>query len=152
MDAPAPFRDRELVFLGELEKRDVRYLVVGLAAAALQGAPAATVDVDLWFDDLSSPALRDALAAVGATYVAPTASNPPLLAGEAVSLFDVVVHMHGLGTFDEEFAGAVRVDVGGVVVPLLPLERIITSKRTTRRPKDLAILPALEAALRARGD
>jgi len=36
----------------------------------------------------------------------------------------------------------------GVDVPVLPLSRIIASKRATGRPKDLAILPALEDALR----
>jgi hypothetical protein len=32
-------------------------------------------------------------------------------------------------------------------VRVLPLERIIASKRAAGRPKDLAVLPALEAAL-----
>ena len=33
-------------------------------------------------------------------------------------------------------------------MPVLPLERIIASKRATDRPKDRAILPVLEDALR----
>ncbi len=39
-----------------------------------------------------------------------------------------------------------------VPVRVLPLERIIASKRSTTRPKDLAALPALEATVRARAD
>jgi hypothetical protein len=39
--------------------------------------------------------------------------------------------------------------VEGARLTTLPLERIIASKRATRRPKDLAQLPALEAALAA---
>ena len=57
--------------------------------------------------------------------------------------------MHGLGAFDEEARQALRVRVGGVEVPVLPLARIIASKKATGRPKDLSILPALEDALRA---
>lgn len=145
-----PIRDSELAFLRALERHGARYLVVGLSAAALQGAPAATVDVDLWFPDPAAPEVLAALRDVGGAYVAPTAATPPLFVGDAVSLFDVVVHMHGLGSFDEEAAGAVRVDLEGIEVAVLPLDRIIASKRATRRPKDLAILPALEAALRSR--
>lgn len=35
----------------------------------------------------------------------------------------------------------------GVTLRVLPLERIIASKRATGRPKDLAAMPALQAAL-----
>lgn len=135
MDAPGLIRDRELAFLRELNERGVRYLVVGLSAAALQGAPTATVDVDLWIEDLDGAGFRSALHEVGGAYVA---------------LFDLVVHMSGMRSFAEEFAGATRMDVAGVDVPVLPLDRIIESKRAARRPKDLAVLPALEATLRAR--
>lgn len=150
MDAPGLIRDRELAFLRELNVRGVRYLVVGLSAAALQGAPTATVDVDLWVEDLNGAGFRAAILAVGGAYVAPTGATPPLLAGANVALFDLVVHMSGMRPFAEEFAGAARVEVAGVEVPVLPLERIIESKRAARRPKDLAVLPALEATLRAR--
>lgn len=40
------------------------------------------------------------------------------------------------------------VAVGTLRVPVLPLDRIIASKRAAGRAKDLAILPALEDALR----
>lgn len=56
--------------------------------------------------------------------------------------------MHGLGSFDREKAHAIRIRLGDVEVPVLSLERIIASKRATNRPKDRAILPALEDALR----
>ena len=148
MDAPPPFSDRELAFLAALIEGDVGFLVVGMAAAALQGAPAVTQDVDLWFRNLADPRLAAALSRVGASYIPPTLSTPPLLAGAGTELFDIVVHMHGLGSFDEECAGAVRVVIGGVEVAVLALARIIASKRATGRPKDLSILPALEDALR----
>jgi len=150
VDAPQPFSDREIAFLEALVAEGVDFLVVGLAAAALQGAPAVTQDVDLWFRALPDPGLMRALAAVGASYLPPTASTPPLLAGAGTELFDVVVHMHGLESFEQEASRAVRIRLGRVEVPVLPLARIITSKKATGRPKDLSILPALEDTLRAR--
>ena len=148
MDAPSLFTNREAAFLEALVTAGVDFLVVGLAAATLQGAPAVTQDVDLWFADLTDPRLNSALSKSGAIYIRPTLTTPPLFAGSGTELFDIVVHMHGLGTFREEAGGAIRLKIGRVEVSVLPLSRIIVSKKATGRPKDLAILPALEDALR----
>lgn len=149
MDASQPLTDKETALLRALVDEHVDFLIVGLSAAALQGAPAVTQDVDLWIEDLNDPRFRRALARVGVAYVAPTGSTPPLLAGPGADLFDLVMHMHGLDSFEREAREAVIVRLGGLEVPVLPLDRIIASKRATGRPKDQAILPALEAALRA---
>ena len=45
-----------------------------------------------------------------------------------------------------------EMDIDGVPVRVLRLARIVASKRAAGRPKDLAQLPALEAALAARED
>ena len=148
MAAPPPFTDKEQAFLSALLDEQVEFLIVGLAAAALQGAPAVTQDIDLWFANLADPKLHQALTRVGATYVPPSASHPPLLVGGGAELFDVVVHMHGLGTYEQERQNAVEVHLGDLTIPVLPLARIIESKKATDRPKDRAILPALEDALR----
>jgi hypothetical protein len=145
---PPLLTDKEAKFLQTLVEEGVEFLIVGLAAAALQGAPAVTQDIDLWFRDLSDPALRRALRRVGAIYVPPSLQNPPLLAGGEAGLFDVVVKMHGLGSFAQEARRALRIPIGTVEVRVLPLARIITSKKAAGRPKDRAILPALEDALR----
>jgi len=145
---PVPFTDKEARFLQALVEEGVEFLVVGLAAAALQGAPAVTQDIDLWFRDLSDPRLRKALRRAGASYIPPAPDHPPLLAGGDATLFDVVTHMHGLRSFAAEARRAVLVPLGNVEVPVLPLSRIIASKRATNRPKDRAILPVLEDALR----
>jgi hypothetical protein len=145
---PPLLTDKEARFLQALVEEGVEFLVVGLAAAALQGAPAVTQDIDLWFRDLTDPGLRRALRRVGATYVPPSPQNPPLLAGGDAGLFDVVVKMHGLGSFAQEARRALRIPIGVVEVRVLPLARIIASKKATGRPKDRAILPALEDALR----
>lgn len=148
MEGPAPFTDKETQFLGALVEEGVEFVIVGLAAAALQGAPAVTQDIDLWFRDLNDPRLHRALRRVGATYIPPAEDHPPLLAGGGSGIFDVVVRMDGLRGFASEARRAIRVRLGGVDVPVLPLDRIIASKRATNRPKDRAILPALEDAWR----
>lgn len=148
MGTPLLFSDKEARFLQALVDEGVEFLVVGLAAAALQGAPAVTQDIDLWFRDLSDPALQRALRRAGASYIPPSPQNPPLLAGGDAGLFDVVVNMHGLRSFAQEARRSLRIPVGAVEVRVLPLARVIASKKATDRPKDRAILPALEDALR----
>jgi hypothetical protein len=44
--APLPFSEKELRLLQVLLKREVRFMVVGLSAATLQGAPVVTQDVE----------------------------------------------------------------------------------------------------------
>ena len=90
MAAPLPFSESELRLLQILLKRKVRFMVVGLSAATLQGAPVVTQDVDLWFENLGEPKMSRALQEVGAAYVPPSINNPPMLAGKGAELFDIV--------------------------------------------------------------
>jgi len=143
------FTEKEALFLKELLREKVEFIIVGLSAAALQGAPVVTQDIDLWFKDLSDPGIKKALKKCGAAYVPPSINNPPLFAGDAVKLFDIVVHMHGLGSFDDEKKHALAIDLHGSTVLVLPLDRILTSKKATGRRKDTLVLPVLRDALRA---
>lgn len=136
-----------LKFLSELQKRDVRFMVVGMAAAALQGATFATVEFDLWLENLSDPNFHEAVQSVGGTYLPPI-PLPPLLVGKALEPFDLVTGMSGLGKFEEEYSRVLWVEVGGVKTPLLPMDRIIASKRAANREKDKLVLPVLEALAR----
>jgi hypothetical protein len=79
----------ELKFLRGLARRNVRFLVVDLSAAALQGAPVVTQDVDLWFENLSDPLIVDAVRELGAAYVPPMELNPPMFVGGGLELFDI---------------------------------------------------------------
>lgn len=123
MDDFAAFTDGERGLLDALTRRGVPFMVVGLSAAVLQGANTGTRDIDLWFENLTDPRIRDA------------------------DRLDIVTHMHGLGRFTEELVNTVEVTVDGVPLRVLKLERIIASKRATGRPKDLTAIPALEEAL-----
>ena len=146
MAAPSIFTEKELAFLRELVRQGVAFMVVGLSAAALQGAPAVTQDIDLWFKDLADPKLKKALERVGGLYIPPTGATPPMLAGRSVALFDIVITMDGLKDFDSELATSVEIPIGRTKVRVLSLERIIVSKRAANRQQDRLILPVLEAA------
>lgn len=132
-----------------LHDRGVRFLVVGLSAAVLEGAPIATQDIDLWLENLDD---RVALAASDAKafWVSGFGVQPPAFGGHGLERLDVVLTAHGLADFDTEYAAAVVREIEGVSLRVLPLERVIASKRATNRPKDRAALPALEATLAAR--
>lgn len=77
--------------------------------------------------------------------------QPPTIGGVLGDRFDVVTHAHGLGTFAQELPAAIASSLQGVPIRLLPIERIVASKRAIGRPKDVAQLPVLEALLAARG-
>jgi hypothetical protein len=140
------FTDKEAGFLRALIVNEVDFMIVGLAAAILQGAPAVTQDIDIWVRDVQDAGFRRAIKEVGAAYVPQTGLNPPMLAGESVRLFDLVSHMSGLGAFEDELKDSLRIEVGEVAVQVLPLERIIASKEAANREKDRLVLPVLRDA------
>lgn len=136
--------------LAELDARGVRYLVVGMSAALLQGARGSTEDIDLWFEDVTDSRVAEAVRAAGGIWVSGSFGlGPPRIGGDALSeRFDVVVHMSGLGAFAEEYAQhAERIDVEGMTLPVLALRRILASKQAAGRPKDLLAARLIEDAL-----
>ena len=149
MDDPLIFGDREIEFLKELVRHRVEFMIVGLSAAALQGAPVVTQDIELWFRKLPDPGIAKALKKVNASYVPPMMGNPPMFAGEGVELFDVVINMDGLGPFDDERKHTIKMPLGRTKVLVLKLERVIVSKKATGPEKDMLVLKVLCDALEA---
>jgi hypothetical protein len=143
-----PVSDAEFGLLKALVRHKVQFMLVGLSAAALQGAPVVTEDIDLWFEDLSDPKLSKALMSVGAAYVPPFGYNPPMLAGAGSEPFDVVLRMDGLDSFKREIRNAVSLTVGGLRLKVLSLERILASKRAANPPKDKLVIPVLVNSLK----
>jgi hypothetical protein len=143
-----PLSESEFRLLESLLRHRIRFMVVGLSAAALQGAPVVTEDVDLWFENLNDPGLIPAHVEVGAAYISPFGFNPPMPGGAGSEPFDIAVRMNGLDDFAEEWKHAVKIKVGRLWLKVLPLERILASKQAANRPKDRRVIPALQNTLR----
>ena len=76
--------------------------------------------------------------------------QPPRLGGAIGDRFDVVGTLSGITDFEAEFAGAVEEDLDGVKVRVLPLERILHSKRVAARAKDEPGIHQIELVLAVR--
>jgi hypothetical protein len=133
-----------------LRQQGVRFLIVGMSAAVLEGAPVATQDIDVWFESLQPEAVKTAARNAGGFWIAGFGLQPPGFGGDGLSRIDVVLTAHGLGPFADEYDRAIEREIEGATLRILPLDRVIASKKATGRPKDAASLPALEAALAAR--
>jgi len=144
------FTTAERALLKALNDLEVRYLIVGMGAALIEGAPATTQVFDLWFGRIDEDRLREAARRAGGLYTAGFGLQPPALGGEGLDRVDLVLTASGLDSFEREFAGAREYELDGVRVKVLPLERVIVSKRAAKRPKDSAQMPILEATLAAR--
>jgi predicted nucleotidyltransferase len=154
MDDFSAFTQGERAVLEALNRRGVRFMLVGLSAAVLQGANTATRDIDIWFEDTSDLRIDQAVREAGGFWVSGSfGMRPPQIGGDAVGdRLDVVTHMHGLGTFAQELQNTTEIVIDGIPLRVLALERIVASKRAAGRTKDIAVIPALEEALAATGD
>jgi predicted nucleotidyltransferase len=125
-------------------------IVVGNSAAALQGAPVTTIDIDFMFRKTAKniEKLRRLAQALGGHL-----SQPFLPASEMYRLItenlqvDFVSRMDGIRSFESLRSRAADIDVGGVSLCIASLEDVIKSKRAAGREKDLASLPILEKTL-----
>lgn len=142
-----PFTQKEINLFWQLNKHKIPYIIVGLASAALQGAPIVTKDVGIWFKSPDDERLQKIIKKCGAVYIPPIELNPPVLAGSGFNLLDIVTHVHGVNSFDKEYEKCLKVKIADVILKLMPLERIIKSKEALRRKKDIIVLPVLKDAL-----
>ena len=114
-------------------------------AAIQQGAPLMTVDYDFWVRLPARQYVR-LLAIVqrqGGTIRARTLYE--LRDGTQVN---AIFQPDGLQSFNAEWNRSHWGELESVRVKVLPLSRVIVSKRAANRDKDLAVLPILERTLR----
>ena len=139
----------ERALLDSFQRHNVRFLIVGLTSAVMQGAHVVTQDIDLWIENLGNEKFVSAVKEVGAFYIPPaiTGSNPPMLGPSPYRIFDLVTHMDGLADFESEYEKSETVTLSGLSLQILPLERIIVSKEAANREKDKAVLPILKATV-----
>ena len=149
------------LLLRELERAGVEYVVVGLTAAVLLGAPVVTFDLDIVHrrTDDNVDRLFTWLRAHGAYHRLDLAQRrlPPtresLLGAGHLNLetdlgkLDVLCELGKGEGYDEIVADAVFVETSDSTVRVLDLPRLIAVKAAANRPKDRAVLPVLLATL-----
>ena len=129
-------------------------VLVGAAAANLQGAPVATLDIDLLVRDtaLNRRRVGRFAAAVGAA--APIAVSPLsrtlTVVGGPVPVDAIFEPLSGGLSFASVKSRASPVELGGFLLRVASLEDVIRSKEAAGRPKDIAALPVLRDTLRVR--
>ena len=139
----------------QLRALDFEAVLIGNAAAALQGAPVTTIDFDFLFRKTPrNLAKMKALAkALGATILRPyypAADLYRIVRDDDGLQVDLMVTIHGLRSFAGVRDRATRMEIGGAPLLVASMDDIIKSKRAAKRPRDLAVLETLEAARAAK--
>jgi hypothetical protein len=124
-------------------------VLIGNAAAALQGAPVTTVDFDFMFRKtaVNLRKLKALASRLGATVMRPYYPVSDLFRvvrdDDGLQL-DFMATIHGVRTFAALRARAQLIEIGGAPLLVASLDDIIRSKKAARRPRDLAVLETLE--------
>ncbi len=142
-----------------LVEHRVAFIIVGGMAAVLQGAPVHTIDLDIVYarTEENIASLMAALRELEATF---RTDNRRLVPNEThlrSAGHKLLQTRHGvldvLGTieentgYDDLLPDIDLLDLGGFVVQVISLPRLVKIKRGLSRPKDRAMLIILEATL-----
>jgi hypothetical protein len=133
--------------LEAFEAEDIRFMLIGMSAAIVQGVMETTLDVDIWMDLPPRQYVRvqniarNMGAVMAANTVAYLADGTPM---------NFVFEVDGLKSFAAEFRNAELLEFHGKRIPVLKLERILKSKEAIRRDKDLAHIIHIRNLLRCR--
>ena len=136
-----------------LRQQKLEVILIGNAAAALQGAPVTTLDVDFLFRRTAlnlrklKAAARSLRAVVFAPYY-PVSGMFRLVRDDDALQVDFMTKIHGARSFNSIRSRASTVDVGGERILVASLSDIIGSKRAAGRSRDKAVLDVLETTLR----
>jgi hypothetical protein len=145
--APVLFQLAEL-----LARHGLEVIMVGNAAAALQGAPVTTVDIDFLFR--KTPANLKKLKAIAAELEAVILTPYYPVSGlfrisrdtDGLQL-DFMSVIDGIRSFEGLRNRATSIRFGASKIYVASLPDIIRSKKATGRPQDLAVLDVLEKTL-----
>jgi predicted nucleotidyltransferase len=135
-----------------MARLNVDAVLIGNAAAALQGAPVTTVDFDFLFRKTprNLAKLKALAKALGATVLRPyypVSDLYRIVRDDDGLQVDFMGTIHGVRSFAGLRGRAATIDVGGAPVRVASLADVIRSKKAARRPRDLAVLDVLERAL-----
>lgn len=145
------------VILGKVlrafEQERLEAILVGNAAAALQGAPVMTQDLDFFVRATvrNEQKLARVAKRLGLSLSRPFQPVSEIMRAENRDMVVDFVFRLGPGqSFESVRARAVRIPVGAHCARVARLEDVIRAKRAANRPRDRAALPLLEETLQVR--
>ena len=137
-------------FIALLLENDVRFMVVGGYAVARHGWPRFTDDLDLWLwmDPTNASGVLDALREFGFGDVGLTVDDfleedQVVQLGRPPLRIDLLTGLDGV-RFSDCHRRVVVTELDGLFVPFIGRDDLITNKRASGRPQDLADVAALE--------
>ena len=135
-----------------LDDEGLEAIMIGNAAAALQGAPVTTLDFDFLFRKTpgNMRKLKAVARSLGAMLLRPyyPVSGLFRIERDEDSLHvDFMSRIDGVRSLAALRSRASRIDFGGHVLLVADLADIIKSKKAAGRPRDRAVLEILEKAL-----
>jgi hypothetical protein len=116
-----------------------------MTAAVYQGVMINTMDTNIWMDLPARQYMRlwNIIRSQGGTALSPT-----LYVLEDGKLVNFLFSVTGLKNFAAEYRHALTVKMEKLNVKILPLARILKSKKATMRDKDIAHIPHIERVLK----
>ena len=128
-------------------------ILIGNAAAAIQGAPVTTVDFDFMFRATPGNLAKlkkfaHRLEALILRPYYPVSALYRVMNDDRGLQVDFMPVIHGVKSFNSLRRRAEKIDLGGHRLWVAHLSDIIASKRAANRPRDKAVLGILEKTLR----
>ena len=141
----------------------IQCVLIGSFAAFIHGASIRTPDLDVCYsrDNANLIKVVEGLRSVNALFRGAPADRSFILDEETLARglnfpfvtdighFDLFGEVQGVGDFAECFSNSDEVEIFGARHRVLSLDKLIAAKRSAGRPKDLLVLPELEALLRS---
>lgn len=148
-----------LAVLKRLYDAGVNFVVVGGYAARLHGSAYLTQDLDICYERTSENLKRlvAALSSLNPRLRGAPEGMPFILDERTLSQgmnftlttdlidLDLLGELSGVGQFPQIAKEAMEIEIGGVTYKVASLGTLIRSKRAAARPKDLNVVPELEA-------
>jgi hypothetical protein len=133
--------------VGALRAEKIRFQLIGMSAAVLQGVPVVTHDVDMWID--LPPRQYMSVVNVALRHGAKMLRNTVMELSDGM-LVNFIYEVTGLEGFSAEMRKARKLKFHGCEIPVMPLESIRKSKAAVMRDKDSAHIHAIDETLRLR--
>lgn len=133
-----------------LSEEDVKFIVVGAYALAAHGFPRATGDIDIWIEPEINNVKKvmNVLKRFGCPLFELTIDDLLIKGtvfqiGVAPRRIDIITSIDGV-EFSEAWDDCVKVQVEGIQIPILSLDKLIKNKESTGREKDALDLKNLK--------